>query len=410
MQHLLHHRSEAIRPAHLENSNEHLILSWRSASPGTRLDAGAPADYQHETLLMTARRISFRQRRLARTLIAVSILLGAGAAVVWGFIEGRSEVEREAERERPVKEPLRVAMMNGVPVIAVDEPTQQSSGIETSVLTSAPFQEQVRAYAMVIDPARLTDLSNNYANAKSQLQTSQAKLVASKAAFERAQSLLKFQAASVAQLQVAESTFMVDQAALAGTESQVRTLSATAHQEWGPILGKSLVESSTTVTRLIERQDFLLQVTLPPGVSVLKPPPTAAVQIGQGTRSKITFISQATRTDPRIQGASFFYSAQAENDLLPGMNVLAFLPSGKSVDGVTIPASATVWWQDKAWVYRRIEASSFTRVEIATDLPVPGGGYVVGGFSHSIEIVTRGAQLLLSEEFRAQIQVGEDKK
>jgi hypothetical protein len=96
--------------------------------------------------------------------------------------------------------------------------------------------------------------------------------------------------------------------------------------------------------------------------------------------------------------------------VLPGMNVLAFVPSGKHADGITVPASAIVWWRDKAWVYRRIDTGRFTRADIATDLPVPGGGYIVGSFPNTVEIVTRGAQLLLSEEFRAQIQVGEDKK
>jgi hypothetical protein len=77
---------------------------------------------------------------------------------------------------------------------------------------------------------------------------------------------------------------------------------------------------------------------------------------------------------------------------------------------ITIPASAIVRWQDKAWVYRRIDPERFARTEIATDLPAPGGSYIVAGLPGGVEIVTRGAQLLLSEEFRAQIQVGEDKK
>jgi hypothetical protein len=102
--------------------------------------------------------------------------------------------------------------------------------------------------------------------------------------------------------------------------------------------------------------------------------------------------------------------ARAESEVLPGMNVLAFLPSGKHVDGVTVPASAIVWWQDKAWAYRRLDPERFARADITTDLPVPGGGYVVAGLPDAVEIVTRGAQLLLSEEFRAQIQVGEDNK
>jgi hypothetical protein len=360
---------------------------------------------------MTAWLRSLWQRPLVRALLAVVIVIGLGALVVWGFLEGRSEVEREAERERPVKEPLRISMKNGVPVVTLDDHTQQNSGIETTSLMSAPYQEQVRAYAMVLDVARLTDLSNNYANAKAQLQIVQAKLAASKPAFERAQNLYKAQAAiSLAQLQAAEAASLADQAAVASAESQVRALSATAYQEWGAVLGKSLIDRSTMITRLIEREEFLLQVTLPPGISVPKAPETGAIRNGPGSRAEITFISPATRTDPKIQGVSFFYVTRAESEVLPGMNVLAFLPSGKRVDGITVPASAVVWWQDKAWVYRRIDRATFTRSDIATDLPAPGGGYVVGGLPGPVEIVTRGAQLLLSEEFRAQIQVGEDKK
>ena len=352
---------------------------------------------------MSAWRTFFWQNRIARTLGAMLIIIGIGGLIIWGYVEGRGEADREAEHERPIKEPLRISTKNGMPVVTLDNETQQNSGIEAIMLASAPYQEQVRAYGMVLDLARLTELSNNYANAKAQLKTAQAKLVASKAAFERAQALYKGQAAvSLAQLQTAEAKL--------AAESQVRTFSATAYQEWGAALAKSLIDGSPLITRLIERQDFLLQITLPPGVSIPNVPETGAIQTGQNARAEITFISPATRTDPRIQGASFFYVMPAQSDVLPGMNVLSFLPSGKSVDGITIPASAIVWWQDKAWVYRRIDPERFARTEIATDLPTTGGSYIVAALPNGAEVVTRGAQLLLSEEFRAQIQVGEDKK
>jgi hypothetical protein len=95
--------------------------------------------------------------------------------------------------------------------------------------------------------------------------------------------------------------------------------------------------------------------------------------------------------------------------VLPGMNVLAFLSSGEALDGVAIPAEALVWWQDRPWVYRRTEPDTFVRTELATDQPTPAGGYIDRNLGKDVEIVTHGAQLLLSEEFRAQIQVGDDK-
>ena len=342
---------------------------------------------------------------VAATVVACVALLG------WGFLAARNEAAIEAQRERTIKVPIRVSGKNGDPLITLDAETQQRSGIETAALPSVPHPEELRAYGMVLDVARLTELSNNYANAKAQVQTAQAKLAMSKPAFERAQKLFnETHVVSQAQVQAAEAAFGTDQASLAAGEAQVRTLTATAYQEWGSVLGKSLVDESPMIKALIERQNFLLQITLPPGVILPVPPATASMEIGKTARAEITFVSPATRIDPRIQGVSFFYMAAAESGVLPGMNVLAFLPSGKLIEGAAVPASAIVWWQGRAWIYRRTGPDTFTRVAIATNLPAPGGGYVAHDVAKDAEIVTRGAQLLLSEEFRAQIQVEEDRQ
>lgn len=358
--------------------------------------------------MTTVQRQSSARGRFLRTLIASVVLLGIGAAVVWGFLEGRTEAAREAERERPVAAPLRVSTENGQQVVTLDAETLKRSGIETGVPAAAPYQGQVRAYGTVIDLARLTELSNSTLGAKAQLQAAQAKLTASKAAFERAQKLNRDQQnISAAQLQASEATFRGDQAALAAADAQVRTLAATAQQEMGPVLGKSLIDGTGPVTRLIERQDFLLQLTLPPGAVIQQPPQTAFLQLADGSRAEIRFVSPATRTNPKIQGVSFLYVAAGDSGVLPGMNVLSFLPTGDPVAGAVIPPGAIVWWQDRAWVYRLIGPTTFTRVEIPASLPARDGGAIVKG-APAGEIVTRGAQMLLSEEFRAQIQVGVD--
>jgi hypothetical protein len=340
-------------------------------------------------------------------LLAIAAVVACGALLGWGIFAGRNEAAVEAQRERAIKVPIRVSGKSGDPVITLDDETQERSGIETAALPATPRAEELRAYGMVLDVARLTELSNNYANAKAQVQTAQAKLAMSKPAYDRAQKLFnETHVVSQAQVQAAEAAFGTDQASLVAAEAQVRTLTATAYQEWGAVLGKSLVEESPMIKTLIERQSFLLQITLPPGVILPEPPATASIEVGKA-RQEITFVSPATRIDPRIQGISFFYAAAASG-VLPGMNVLAFLPSGKSIDGVEVPASAVVWWQGRAWVYRRTGPETFTRLAIATDLPAPGGGYFANDVAKDAEIVTHGAQLLLSEEFRAQIQVGED--
>lgn len=73
------------------------------------------------------------------------------------------------------------------------------------------------------------------------------------------------------------------------------------------------------------------------------------------------------------------------------------------------PRSAVVWWTGACLGHLRTGADTFTRLEIHTDAPMPEGA--AKDFPQPIpELVAQGAQMLLSEEFRAQIQVGEDNK
>ncbi len=351
---------------------------------------------------------SFGIGRWLWRLLVVLVIGGLTVGVTWGYLEGRSERAIEADQDRPIKAPQRVSLVNGEPVITLDLATQRNSGIATITLAKAPHQAQVQAYGMVIDLQQLTDLSNSYANAKAQLGTVQAKLNASRAEYERSQKLYENrQLISAAQLQTAEAAFRVDEANLTAAQSLVQTLAATAQQTWGIVLGRAVVDSAPMLSGLVERRDILIQVTLAPGESVSEPPMTALIQADNGLRTTARFVSLAPKTDPRIQGVSFLYIAPAQSGLLPGMNILAFLSSGSMVDGTTVPAPAIVWWQGRAWIYVRNSPETFVRREITTDTPAPTGGYVVKGLTANAEVVTQGAQMLLSEEFRSQVQVEE---
>src|SRR5258708_4831910 len=345
-------------------------------------------------------------RSWRRVLAAIIIALVA-AAVIWGFFAGRSEHAREAEQEQPIAAPQRVSTINGEVAVALDAAAQRASGIETAERRTVTRQEQVRAYGTVLDLQQLTDLSNSYVAALSARRTAQAKLTASKPAFERAEALYRDRAASAAQVQAAEAAFHIDEAGVAAAGSQLRTLATTAQQAWGSTLAQALVDRTPMFARLMERRDVLLQVTLPPGVFVAKQPASAFVELADGSRAALQLVSPATKTDPRIQGVSFFYTAVAETGLLPGMSVLVFVPSDAGLDGVLVPASSIVWWQGRAWAYVRIGADRFARREVATDQPTAEGGYVARQLAAGGEVVTQGAQMLLSEELRGQVRAGE---
>jgi multidrug efflux pump subunit AcrA (membrane-fusion protein) len=265
----------------------------------------------------------------------------------------------------------------------------------------------LRAFGTILDLQALTDLSNNSANARAQVQAARAKLAASQTAFERAQDLYKDQQnMSAAQVQAAEAAFRTDQAGLASAQSQLHTLAITAQLNWGPTLSQALLTATPLLSRLTTRRDVLVQVTLRPDQTLTQPPAGAWVELDDGSRRPLELVSAATKTDPRIQGVSFFFTAPATG-LLPGMSVVAFVPTTRTFEGVVVPPSAIIWAQGGAWAYFRTAPDTFARREVPTDLPAPAGGYVMQGQTDNTEVVVQGAQMLFSEEFRAQAQVSD---
>jgi hypothetical protein len=344
--------------------------------------------------------------RPLKTLIAILVILVLGGLAICGFIEGRGEAAREAEQDRPITAPQRVSMENGELVVTLDANAQRQDDVVT--LRNTSQQRELRAYGKVLDFEPLTELASGYINAKAQLQIAQAKRAASQTAFARAQKLYKDQQnVSAAQREAAEAAFRIDQAGVAAAESQLHTLAVTAQQSWGPVLGQAVVDATPLLAGLIARQDVLIQVTLRPGQSIAEPPANGFAQLDDGSRVPLEFVSPATKTDPRIQGSSFFFTTPASIGLLPGMSAVAVLPSGPAVEGAVVPSSAILWQQGRAWAYFRTTPKTFARRAIRTDLPAPKGGYVVQGLPDNTEVVVRGAQMLLSEELRSQIQVGD---
>jgi hypothetical protein len=331
-------------------------------------------------------------------LASLLVLIGASLS----FLALR---EGSDDDDAPIKAPQRVSSQHGETVITLDPAAQRKAGIRTVRLRNASFGEPLRAYGSVLDAQPLTELSNRYVTARAQLEIARARLASSKLAFERAQKLFKDQQnMSSAQLQAAEAAYRTDRATFAAAQSELDTLAATAQQSWGGTLSEALINTTPLLTRLRERQEVLLQVTLRPGENASPSPTDAFVQMDDGTRVALRYVSPATRTDPHIQGASLFFTAPATAGLLPGMNVLVSVPTARNLMGTLVPQSAIIWTQGAPWAYLKSGTSQFARHGIPKDAPVTAEGYVVS-LPDDTEVVVEGAQMLLSEEQKSQAKV-----
>ena len=366
-----------------------------------------------------------RLRNALLLLGGLLLVVGAGAATEPGArlrtragplladlretVEGRIANLRSspvADARLPVP---RTAVEDGRTLVRLSGPERNRIGLVVEARPAVPYRQELSAYGTVLDLARITELANSYAGAVAALQTAQARVEVSGSAARRARSL-GAGVVAVAQIETAEGTLLTDKAAVTAAESQVRTLAATARQEWGSVLGRAIIERAPLVTRLIERVDLLVQVTLPPGESLPAPPQTAFAEVPpQSERVALRLVSAATRTDPRIQGQSFFYRVAGDSGLLPGTSTMAFLESPQTVRGVLVPEDAVVHGEGGTWVYRGTGDGAFVRHPIRADAPMSADAFVVGDLPDGGEIVLRGGQALLSEEMKSRIRVvGDD--
>ena len=344
-----------------------------------------------------------------RKLLLVSVVVIAlTALLIFAFIQGRAEFAKEQEREAPVKTPSRVSMASDESVVSIDNATQAKSGMIVSALKTNTTPLEQQAYATVLPVQDLADARNNYVTAKAQLEKAQASLDVARKEYQRLTELHNDDRnVSDKMFQAGTAALKTEEANVHAAQTTVQSTTNSVVQRYGDVITGWLVNDTPTLKRVLQQQDVLIQVTYPVNASHATPPKVIRVQTGENIFATANLIARSPRIDPRIQGISYFYIAPAQM-LVPGMNVLAFLPTQNEAQGVVVPQSAVVWWQGKAWIYVQKNDDRFARREIPTEQPVENGFVVRSGLTPNDHIVVDGAQLLLSEEFRSQIQVGEE--
>lgn len=342
------------------------------------------------------------------TIGTVAVLIAG--AFVWSALQmPGAKASRKADDDPPKAADAATPATNSR-IVQLNRDGQEKGGIETLLPTPAPFQTRVRAYGTVLVLDKLTTLYNASLTDTAQLRIAETRESASRTAKERAQNLLKVFSTAKAQAEAAEAAYDIDSAGVDAAKAQIDALRNTAIQDWGPVLGPAIVARAPLAQRLVLRQTCLIQLSLQPGATAA-PPRRISVALGAGTPLEGTFVSEATQADPKIQNIGFLYSVPVSSGLLPGASVLAYLTEGDVKPGVGIPSSAVVWQAGKAWMYLRTGADTFERRPLdETAAPTFDGGYVVPAKSvpHDTPLVVAGAQILLSQESRAQIPSDED--
>jgi len=339
---------------------------------------------------------AFRSKPILFTLASAGVV----ALAAWGWF---SYQQSAPTAPVPAAAPGRVTTQGGLTIVTLDEATQKLGGIQATVLPAANHQAERLAYGSVLDVQALIDLHTRYSTAQADVAAAQSAVTASGQEVERNRALFQDDKnVSLKTLQAAQAAWSADKAKLQVAAASLQSVRASALQQFGAPLASLIAgQDAPQLARLLNQQDMLLRVALPLGADFTAPE-RIAVEVSEHGRITANLISASPQSDPTSEGRTYLYRAAASLPI--SSKVVAYLPTATTATpGVVIPESAVLWFGGQPWAYVQQGRDRFVRRPVADQSPYDGGFFVASGFKPGEHVVTRGAQLLLSEEQRPPV-------
>ncbi len=228
-----------------------------------------------------------------------------------------------------------------------------------------------------------------------------------RAEYERTETLFRDERnASERALQATQAEFEAARAQAAAAAAALRGHRQALVSEWGSAVADKL---AANLDAAAAGRKMLIQVAVGQGARA----PSTRLQVrpvgGSTHKQEARLLGATTHASTELPGTTFLYLADAEG-LRPGMRIVATSADTRAAGGsVRVPAAALVWYGARAWVYVKLndtdgdDAEEFARRDI-TNGRWADEFWITAALPIDARIVTRGAQLLLSEETRGLIK------
>lgn len=316
-----------------------------------------------------------------QSLLTAGVVIVAAIGVGWSI-----EVHRTAATAPANPTGSGVTVVDGVTIVQLDPAVQRRSGITSEpakAVGSEATRRQVAVPGVVMDLQPWIDWRNRLLTARTQLSAAQAQLRASEQELRRTQALFADdQNASRKALEAAQAAQARDRAQLDAADSSLHAIEEQGRLQFGPALAGNPP---------IGRRESLVAVAIAPGVA---PPAHLEIAPPDGQALAGTWIAGTAAADPKLGAGLQLYRVPS---LLPAnTTVIAYM--GPETSGVLVPLPAVVWQAGQPWAYVRRDASHFARTALLGAAETRDGFVVPKAIRPGEQVVTQGAQLLLSQE------------
>jgi hypothetical protein len=343
-----------------------------------------------------------------------AIIIGLQAFLIvvlfWMLVfYGKDEYENfRTEQEEEIESLNRVVEEEGISIVSLSPAVQKNSGISTAKVTQMAYKGEIKSFGTVVPIDTLIQARTNLVSINTELAALRETGRQLQAQYDRLKSLnADDKNVSDLSVQQALASLNTNKVNINSQSLAMTNLEANTKLQWGEALAKIALSSSPSplYNQLLTRQNVLIQVSLPLIATNPSSGDTVKITPLNGIKAiNAIYISAATKADTNSSGKTFYFSAPAES-LRVGMRVsVESIGNKKSINnGIVIPSSAVVWYAGTPWSYFKEDNNQFIRKPISADIEVDAGWFNEGLDADS-EVVVKGAQLLLSEEFKYLIK------
>ncbi|WP_305910101.1 hypothetical protein Q9L42_001975 [Methylomarinum sp. Ch1-1] len=295
--------------------------------------------------------------------------------------------------------------------LQLNHQAQQISGIAIVSAKPTDYRAEFTAYGKVLDISPLLTLRQNYLSTAARYNSATAKSNLSRNGMDRLRNLHRHEAVSTRQLQEQQSQWQTAKALTEEAALQRRMIIASSRQQWGDTLTDWFTRpTSPEADDIIEHRTQLLQITLPAGY--LLPASVDSIRISASGKRRdalaARLLAAAPRVEPFSQGRQYFFLIE-QADLPAGLQLMAWIPRQKErLKGVIIPRSALLWHLGQSFVFIKLSDERFSRRAIDHYQEVAEGYFIADTIAAGERVVSSGAQMLLSQQLRAQIPDEDD--
>jgi len=300
----------------------------------------------------------------------------------------------------------------GLNQIRLTEAIVKNSGIQTTKIISSNKQSSFSNYGIVQATDTLIDLKNIYDQLMQEINTLQNQINTEEKKYLAFVDLnadgknISDQALLDQQTLVKNLKVSVEKKVVLKKNLQQKVLSQWGNKFYMAITGKA---KDKQLNPLLNGEARLVKITLPSSDSDNSiPHKIIFTPINGNNETEGIYLDKAPTIEPSILGQTFYYLIQSP-DIRIGSKLIGFYKekqnNDKQMNRYEVQSSSIVWSNGLPWVYIEEEPFLFVKKPVSLENEIKDGWLVISeALSTNDIIVSKGAQLLLSEEYKYQIK------